>query len=54
MDAFTINFHHGGKIIHNRATWSYVSESIGNLDVSNFDKFLYFELEMNVKIFMLE
>ena len=49
MDVFTINFHHGGEFIHNGATWSYVGGSIGNLDVSSLDTFLFFELEKIVK-----
>ena len=51
MNAFTINFHHGGKFIQNRATWSYISGSISNLDVFSLDTFSYFELERNVKYF---
>ena len=49
MDVFTINFHHSGKFIHNRATWSYVGGSIGNLNVFSLDTISYFELERNVK-----
>ena len=50
MDSFTINFHHGGKFILYGATWSYVSGSIGYLDVYSLDTFSFFQLERDVRV----
>ena len=39
MDAFTLNFNHGGKFIQNEATQSYVGGSIGYLDAYRLNTF---------------
>ena len=49
MDAFKLNFHHGGKFIVNGGSWLYVGGQLGYIDISDLDKWSYFELEKEVK-----
>ena len=49
MDAFTMNFHHGGKFVIIGGSWSYVGGQLGYIDIIDLDKWSYFELEKEVK-----
>ena len=49
MDAFIMNFHHGGKFVVNGGFWSHIDGQLGYRDITDLDKWSYFGLEKEVK-----